>query len=125
MRYVDGFVIVVPKSKRSAYRKMAKEGAKMWMRHGALEYFECVGDDLDPNMGGGMKMLGFPKMTKLKKDEDVWFSFIVYKSKAQRDEVNKKVMKDMEKEMAKHKDMKMPFKMNRFAHGGFRVEVEK
>lgn len=120
MKYVDGYVLVVPKSNRNEYKKMAQDGAKMWKKFGALEYFECVGDDLNPDMGG-IKTMPFPKMTKLKEGEEVWFSFIVYKSKAHRDAVNKKVMK----EMTKHENMSMPFDMKRFSYGGFRVEVEK
>lgn len=124
MKYVDGYVLVVPKKKRKEYRKMAIEGAKMWKRCGALEYFECVGDDMNPNMGGA-KFLTFPKMTKAKKGEEVWFSFIVYKSKAHRDAVNKKVMKGMEDWMKEHGKMEMPFDMKKFSYGGFKVEVEK
>ncbi|MCC6564071.1 DUF1428 domain-containing protein, partial [Candidatus Uhrbacteria bacterium] len=90
--YVDGFVLVVPKKNAKAYKKMATEGARMWKKFGALEYFECMGDDLFPKGMGGVKALTFPKMTKMKKDETVWFSFIVYKSKKHRDQVNKKVM---------------------------------
>jgi uncharacterized protein YbaA (DUF1428 family) len=89
MKYVDGFVLVVPKKNIEDYKKMAGEGAKIWKKHGALEYFECAGDDLNPNMGEE-KVLTFPEMTKLKDDETVWFSFIVYKSKEHRDEVNAK-----------------------------------
>lgn len=120
MKYVDGFVLVVPKNKVGAYKKMAEEGKKIWKKHGALEYFECVGDDLHPKWA----KLTFPKLTKLKKGETVWFSFIVYKSKKHRDEVNKKVMKQMDKDMEKHGKMKMPFDMKRMAYGGFRTVVE-
>ena len=123
MTYVDGFVLVIPEKNFKTYEKMAKEGAKAWKKHGALEYYECVGDDFSPNMGG-MKGLTFPKMTQLKKDETVWFSFIVYKSKKHRDEVNAKVMKEFEKEN-KHKDQPMPFDMKRMAYGGFKVVVAK
>lgn len=121
MKYVDGFVLVVPKSKRGAYRKMAKEGAQMWMKHGALEYFECVADDMSPPW----IKLTFPKLTKARKGEEVWFSFIVYKSKAHRDDVNKKVMKGMQEWEKKNGKMKMPFDMNKMAYGGFKVIVEK
>ncbi len=124
MTYVDGFVLIVPKNNFSKYKKMAQEGARMWKKHGTLEYFECIGDDIHPNMGP-MKILSFPEMTKLKKGETVWFSFITYKSKAHRDAVNKKVMQQMEKDKDKHKDMKMPFDMKRMAYGGFKVIVEK
>ncbi|PIR83949.1 DUF1428 domain-containing protein [Candidatus Kaiserbacteria bacterium CG10_big_fil_rev_8_21_14_0_10_51_14] len=120
--YVDGFVLIVPKKNVAAYRKMAKEGARMWKKYGALDYKECIGDDLRPNMGG-MQALTFPKMAKLKKGETVWFSYIVYKSRAHRDQVNKKVMAEMNKQAAKYKDVPMPFDMKRMAYGGFKVEV--
>jgi uncharacterized protein YbaA (DUF1428 family) len=123
-KYVDGFLLVVPKDKVSAYKKMAQEGAKAWKKHGALEYMECIGNDLFPK-GAGMKPLTFPKIIKSKSNETVWFSFIVYKSKKHRDEVNAKVMKDMDKAMAKYKDKPIPFDMKRFTYGGFEVVVEK
>lgn len=123
MSYVDGFVLVVPKKNRKAYQKMANMGGKIWKKHGALQYFECIGDDLNPNMKG-MKALNFPQLTKQKKGEDVWYSFIIYKSKKHRDEVNKKVMAEMMKDKNMHKDMKMPFDMNRMSYGGFKTEVE-
>jgi uncharacterized protein YbaA (DUF1428 family) len=93
-RYVDGFVLVVPKNKVATYRKMATEGRDMWMKFGALDYKECMGDDLNPNMEG-MLALTFPKMIKAKKNETVWFSYITFKSRAHRDQVNKKVMAEM------------------------------
>lgn len=125
-KYVDGFVLVVPKKNVAAYRKMATEGAKMWMKYGALEYFECMGDDLNPNTDmAGMQALTFPKMTKLKKNETVWFSFIVYKSKKHRDQVNKKVMAQMAKDAEKYKNMPMPFDLKRMAYGGFKAVVTK
>jgi len=123
-KYVDGFVIVAPKAKRTQYRAMAAWGKKMWMKYGALDYKECVGDDMKPGMQG-MPMRTFPKLANAKKGEDVWFSFIVYKSKKHRDAVNAKVMKAMEKDMAKYKDKPMPFDMKRFSVGGFRVVVDK
>ena len=125
-KYVDGFVLVVQKKNVNTYVKMAKGAGKMWKKLGALDYFECVGDDLNPNTYG-TKTLGFPKMTKLKKDETVWFSFITYKSKAHRDAVNKKVHAQMKKEMEKHpewKDMPMPWVMKKFAYAGFKAMVE-
>ena len=118
MSYVDGFVLVVPKKKIEAYKKMAKEGAKVWMKHGALDYKECIGDDLNPKWA----KLTFPSMTKLKKDERVWFSFIVFKSKAHRNKVNAAVMKEFEKD--KNTKMIMPFDMKRMAYGGFKAIVE-
>lgn len=124
-KYLDGFLLVVPKSKVLEYKKMAREGAAMWMKFGALEYMECVGEDLVPkDMGGGMKPLAFTKVAKAKTNETVWFSFIVYKSKKHRDEVNAKVMKEMEKQAENYKDELMPFDMRRFAYGGFDVAVE-
>ena len=120
--YVDGFVLVVPKTNVAAYRKMARTAGKMWMKHGALEYKECMGDDMSPNTGG-TPALNFPKMIKAKEGDTVWFSYITYASRAHRDEVNKKVMAEMEKKYEKHKDMPMPFDMKRMAYGGFKVIV--
>lgn len=121
-KYVDGFVLVVPKNKVADYRKMAVDGAKMWMKHGALDYKECMGDDLNPNMGG-VPVFTFSKMTKVKPSETVWFSYITFKSRTHRDQVNKKVMAEMDKQAEKYKDMQMPFDMKRMAYGGFTVEV--
>jgi uncharacterized protein YbaA (DUF1428 family) len=121
-RYVDGFVLVVPKNKVTAYRAMAKQGAKIWKKYGALDYKECMGDDLHPDMGP-FKILGFPQMVKLKKGETVWFSYITYKSRAHRDQVNAKVMKDPSMNEPKNKNMSMPFDLKRMAYGGFKVIV--
>lgn len=122
--YVDGFVLVVPKSKIGVYRKMASEAGKMWKRFGALDYKECMGDDLIPPSMGGMRALTFPEMTKLKKGETVWFSYITYKSRAHRDQVNKRVMAQMDKPAnKKYKDKPMPFDLKRMAYGGFKVVV--
>lgn len=118
-KYVDGFVIPIKKKNIAAYRKMAVWGAKTWMKYGALEYFECVGDDLKVQHGAGQ---GFAKLAKLKPDETVVFSWIVYKSKAHRDQVNKKVMSDPS--MNTFDPSTMPFDMRRFATGGFKVLVE-
>src|SRR3990167_898885 len=123
-KYVDGFVLVVPKDKAEEYKKMAEEGKDAWMKHGALSYFECRGDDLTPQEMGGEKARAFPEMTGAKSDETVWFSFIVFKSKKHRDTVNAKVMEAMNKKMERNKDMSMPFDMKRMAYGGFNVEVE-
>lgn len=125
-KYVDGFVLVVPKKKVATYRKMAAEAGKVWKKYGALDYKECMGDDLNPDMGG-YPFLPFPKMIKLKRNETAWFSYIEFKSKSHRNAVNRKVMKEMG-EM--HKDdpdhMKnMPFDMRRLAYGGFKVVVDK
>lgn len=123
-KYVDGFVLVVPKDKAQDYKKMAEEGAELWMRHGALQYFECKGDDLETKDMGGMKALEFPKLANAKADEEVWFSFIVFNSKEHRDEVNKKVMDEMNEIYKDKKDMPMPFDMSKMAYGGFSVVVE-
>ena len=123
-KYVDGFVIPVPKKQLATYRKMAEMGGKMWKKYGALEYFECVGDDLNPKMGG-MKFIKFPQLTKAKPGETVIFSFIVYKSRAHRDAVNAKVMKDPAMNDPQWMDKQMPFDPKRMAYGGFRAIVEK
>jgi uncharacterized protein YbaA (DUF1428 family) len=122
MSYVDGFVIPVLKKNLAAYKKMASVGAKMWKKHGALEYFECVGDDLFPKMPG-MKIAQFTTLAKAKPGETVVFSFIVYKSRAHRDAVNKKVMKEMSESMD-DQSKKMPFDMKRMAFGGFKTIVQ-
>ena len=119
-KYVDGFVFVVPKEKIAEYKKMAEEGARIWMRYGALEYMECMGEDLVTKGMDGMKPLAFTEMAKAKPNETVWFSFIVYKSRKHRDEVNAKVMEEMNKQT----DVSMPFDLERFAYGGFEVVVE-
>ena len=117
MAYVDGFVIPVSKRKVAAYKKMAQWGRKMWLAAGALEYFECIGDDLNPMPNVG----DFKRMAKVKAGETVFFSFIVYKSKTHRNAVNKKVMAAMSKEpMPKV----MPFDPKRMAYGGFKALVE-
>lgn len=123
-KYVDGFVFVVPKKKLAAYRTMARFGKKIWMKYGALDYKECVGDDLRPKAMGEMKPLSFVQIAKAKPNETVWFSFIVYKSKKHRDEVNAKVMKDPVMNDPTWKDKPMPFDMKRFAYGGFTVIVD-
>ncbi|MDP2691581.1 MAG: DUF1428 domain-containing protein [bacterium] len=121
-KYVDAFVLVVPKDKVAAYKKMAKGGSEIWMKHGALSYRECKGDDLNPEMKG-CPYLPFPQLTKLKPSETVWFSYIEYKSKAHRNSVNKKVMKEMEKEFKDNPMPSMPFDSKRMSYGGFTVEV--
>ena len=122
-KYVDGFVLVVPKKKVAAYRKMAEFGKKIWLKHGALDYKECVGDDLQTKSMGGMKPLSFTKLAQAKSSETVWFSFIVYKSKKHRDQVNAKVMKDPLMNDPQWNDKTMPFDMKRMAYGGFKVIV--
>jgi uncharacterized protein YbaA (DUF1428 family) len=118
MAYVDGFLLPVPKRKVNAYLKMSRKAGKVWKEHGALEYRECVGDDLNVK-----NMTGFPKVVKTKGGETVVFSWIVYKSRAHRDAVNKRVMKD--KRMDTMMDPKdMPFDVKRMAMGGFKVAVD-
>lgn len=127
-KYVDGFVFTVPKKNLAAYKKMAKDGAAGWKKFGALDYYECMGEDLktkaDPM---GQKPLSFTQLTKQKPGDTVWFSFITYKSRAHRDAVNKKVMDYFGKKYsdAKYKDFKMPFDVRKMAYGGFKVEVSK
>src|SRR6185503_5972134 len=118
-KYVDGFVIPVPKKNTAKYRKMAQEASKVWKRFGALDYKECMLEDVKPQF----VKLTFPKLAKTKPGETVWFSFIVYKSRAHRDSVNKKVMEYFRKKYGKT-EMNMPFDMKRFAYGGFKVMVE-
>jgi uncharacterized protein YbaA (DUF1428 family) len=114
-KYVDGFVIPIKKKDMKAYRKMAAMGRKLWMEYGALDYYECVGDDLKVQWGWT-----FPKMCKLKSGETVIFAFIVYKSKSHRNQVNAKVMKDPRMKM---EGVEMPFDMKRFSMGGFKTIV--
>lgn len=123
-KYIDGFVFVVPKNKVSEYKKMAEEGKSVWMKHGALSYFECMGEDLKTKDMGGGKALEFTKLTSAKPTETVWFSFVVYKSKADRNKINKKVMDEMGEKYKDVKDFSMPFDMNKMAQGGFSVVVE-
>ena len=120
MTYVDGFVIPIKKKNLRSYRAMAKKGGKIWKKYGALQYFECVGDDLHPKW---IKTT-FPKIARTKKDETVFFSFIIYKSKRHRDQVNAKVMKDPEMSDEHWKDKPMPFDMKRMTYGGFKTVVE-
>lgn len=116
-RYVDGYVLPVPKKNLAKYRKLAQMGKKMWLKSGALEYFECVSEDTKTFCG-----MSFPKAIKSKAGETVVFSFIVYKSRAHRDQVNAKVMKEMTKIDFDHSSM--PFDMKRMIYGGFKVLVE-
>ena len=118
-RYVDGFVLVIPKKNVAQYRKMAREGKEAWMRHGALSYKECMLDDKKPPY----VTMPFMKMVKAKPSETVWFSYIEFKSKAHRNQVNKKVMAEMNEKYADEKDASMPFDMNNMSYGGFTVVV--
>ncbi|MBI2572835.1 DUF1428 domain-containing protein [Candidatus Woesearchaeota archaeon] len=120
MAYVDGFVIPIKKSKLAAYKKMAAAGGKLWMKYGALRYIECVGDDL--KTAAKMNCVPFYTLAKTKADETVIFSFIVYKSKAHRNSVNAKVMKDPS--MSPEKWNPMPFDMKRMSVGGFTTLVD-
>ncbi len=123
-KYIDGFVFVVPKNKTEEYIKMANEGRNAWMKHGALQYIECKGDDLVPKEEGGMKNLSFTELTKATNEENVWFSFIIFESKEQRDQVNKKVMEEMSEIYKNMQDFIMPFDPSRMAYGGFCAEIE-
>jgi uncharacterized protein YbaA (DUF1428 family) len=117
-KYVDGFVIPVPKGRLEAYRKMADASGKIWMEYGALQFMECVGDDLDIK-----DMPGFPAMVKARPDETVVFSWIVYASRKQRDEINAKIMEDPRMQ-ALCTEENMPFDCQRMSYGGFRSIVE-
>jgi alkaline phosphatase len=118
--YVDGFVLTVPRERRNEYKKLAQEAAEIWKRFGALDYKECRADDMTPQW----VTFTFPKMTKAKDGEEVWFSFITYGSKAERNKVNKAVMAYFDKKYPDKKMKDMPFDMKRMAYGGFKVEVE-
>jgi uncharacterized protein YbaA (DUF1428 family) len=116
-RYVDGYVLPVPKKKLQAYRRLAQKAGKIWREHGALEYRECAGDDLDVKWG-----VPFPRRIRLKPGETVVFSWIVFKSRVHRDAVNAKVMKDPR--LAKMDMKSLPFDPKRMAYGGFKVLVD-
>ena len=116
--YVDGFVVPVPKRNLDAYRKMARKAGRIWREYGAIEYVECVADDVKPG-----KTTSFPQSVKLKPDEVVVFSYIVYKSRRQRDSINAKVMKDPR--LASMMDPKaMPFDAKRMFWGGFKAMID-
>jgi uncharacterized protein YbaA (DUF1428 family) len=118
MRYVDGYVLPVPKKNVAAYRRMAQKAGQVWRDHGALEYIECIADDVKPG-----KHTSFPQSVKLKSGETVVFAYIMYKSRAHRDRVNAKVMKDPR--LASMMDPKsLPFDSKRMFWGGFKVLVE-
>lgn len=119
-KYVDGYVIVIPKKNLEAYKKMATVGAKVWMKYGALDYKECVIEDAKPPH----VVLPFGKLANAGKNETVVFSYILYKSRAHRDMVNKKVMKDPMMDQKKWENKPMPFDMKRMAYGGFEVIVD-
>jgi len=118
MSYVDGFVVPVPKKKLAAYRRMAAKAGKIWREHGALEFRECIADDVKWG-----KRTSFPRSVKQRTGETVMFSYIVYKSRAARDRINAKVMKD--KRLAKMMNPKaMPFDAKRMIWGGFKTVVD-
>ena len=118
MSYVDGFVVPVPKKKLQAYRNMARKAGKIWREHGALQFRECVADDVKVG-----KRTSFPRSVKLKSGETVMFSYIVFKSRSHRDSVNARVMKDPR--LADMMDPKaMPFDAKRMIYGGFKVMVD-
>ena len=117
MAYVDGFVLPVPRRNLPAYRRMARAAGRIWREHGALEYRECVGDDLDVK-----ELLPFPRLTKAKPDDTVIFAWIVFKSRQDRDRVNAAVMKDPRLQ-SMGKDM--PFDCKKMAYGGFKTIVEE
>ena len=118
MSYVDGFVLPVPKRKLAAYKKLANRAGKIWKEFGALQYVECVADDVKPG-----KLTSFPQSVKLRRDETVVFSWIVYKSRADRDRINAKVMKDPR--LADMMDPKaLPFDGKRMFFGGFKQMIE-
>jgi uncharacterized protein YbaA (DUF1428 family) len=116
MAYVDGFVVAVPEKRIADYKKLARKAGKIWLEHGALEYVECIADDVPVG-----KLTSFPRAVKLKDDEVVAFSWIVYKSRSERDAVLKKVMADprLSKDMTQ-----MPFDAKRMIYGGFKTIVE-
>jgi len=116
--YVDGFVLPVPEKNLKAYRAIAQKAGKIWREHGALQYVEAVGDDLDNNWG-----VTFPKLINVKPGEKPLFSFIVYKSRADRDKVNAKVMADERLKKMMSKGEPMPFEVKRMAYGGFKFLV--
>jgi uncharacterized protein YbaA (DUF1428 family) len=117
-RYVDGFVLPIPRKNLAAYERMARKAGKVWRDHGALEYRECIADDVKKG-----KWTSFPRSVKLKKNEVAWFSWIVYKSRKHRDAVNAKVMKDPRlADMMSGRDA--PFDGKRMIYGGFKVVVD-
>lgn len=119
MRYLDGFVLAVPKKNLQLYRSIARKAGKIWLEHGAVQFVETAGDDLDVKMG-----VSFAKTMKLKPGETVVFSFIVFKSRADRDRVNAKVMKDPRLNKMMEKGAPMPFDVKRMVYGGFKVLVD-
>lgn len=122
MAYVDGFVLPVPKKNLDTYLAMARKASAVWREHGALEYREAVGEDLD--IAANMPMMPFPRLTNMKNGETVVFAWVVYESRAHRDEVNAKVMNDPRITEDCGDGSNMPFDVNRMAYGGFEIRVE-
>jgi uncharacterized protein YbaA (DUF1428 family) len=116
-RYVDGFVLPIPKKNAARYRAIARKAGRIWRDHGALEYRECMGEDVKPG-----KWTSFPQSVKLKSDEVVWFSWIVFKSRKHRDQVNARVLKDPR--FARIHGMSESFDGKRMIYGGFEVKVD-
>lgn len=116
--FVDGFVLPIPTKNRAKYLKMARDGARLWMKYGALQYFECAADDVAVG-----KRTSFPRAVKLKAGEEAWFSFIIYKSRKHRDQVMAKVMNDPW--MKKYNTKDVPFDGKRMIFGGFKVMVRR
>lgn len=116
MQYIDGFVVPVPKKNVPAYRRLARKAGKIWLEYGALEYRECIGDDTPVG-----KLTSFPRSVKLKNNETAVFSWIVYKSRKERDRINAKVMADPR--LAKMSPGSMPFDAKRMIYGGFKTLV--
>ncbi len=123
-KYVDGFVLIIPKKNVEAYKKMAKIGKQAWIKYGALDYKECMGEDLSikPEMGSPAPS-SFIKLAKASPDDTVWFSYITFKNKKHRDQVNRDVMAYFEKKYASMGDEPMPFDPRKTAYGGFSVVV--
>lgn len=119
-RYVDGFVLPIPKKNVARYRRVARRAGKIWREHGALEFVECIADDVKPG-----KWTSFPRAVKLKKNEVVWFSWIVFKSRAHRDRVNAAVLKDARFQNLEPADMGDVMDGRRMIYGGFKTQVEE
>lgn len=125
--YIDAYVLVIKKDKVAAYKKMAEDGCNIWMKHGALSYRECKGDDITTKTEGWMTPPGFPALTQLQDDETVWFSYIEYASREHRDEVNAAVMAEWGEKMNENpefaKECAEVMNMQKFSTGGFTIEV--
>jgi len=118
-KYVDGYILPVPKDKIDDYKKMSENAGRVWKKHGALAYVECIGEDVKPG-----KVTSFPQAVKLEPNETVVFSWIVYASRADRDRINEAVMKDPELKDTMSDPKKMPFDGMRMFWGGFETFIE-